>query len=199
MPGRRSGSRGRGTSRNANRPVAPRYDDFDDSWLDKIRERQWSRLIDLTSIEDRRRWHPNRLRDAGRTEGPARENIHRPRIVIVPEGHRLARLAPYGGRVPLKRILRDAKYARTRRRFLFDWEESRRTEPRGFKYDSYGPDHISRRVGFQHPWQVMICIRRKRRREVLHALDIAGRRFRSGSGGGGWKRPRRTQFSEVRC
>lgn len=195
MPRSRSGSRGRDRSRIANRNVAPRYEDFDERWLRAYQERQWSRLIDLTRIQDRRRWHPNKMRNI--PVGPARENVHRPRIVIVPEGHRLARLAPYGGRVPLHKVLR-SEY-RIRRRSLDEPREYRLYDKYGVPYHAFIPDHLSRRVGFQFPWQVMICIRRKRRREVLHALNVAGRIFRAGGGGGGFRRPRRNRFSEVRC
>lgn len=196
MPRSRSGSRGRGASRTTRtgRP-APRYQDFDDAWLDQVRERQWSRSIDLTRIEDRRRWHPNRLRD--RVIGPARMDVHRPRIVIVPEGHPLARHAPYGGRVPLHKVLERER--RIRRRSLDYPTEQQIWDKRGFKQRAYLGDHLSRRVGFQFPWQVMICVRRRRRREVLHALNIAGRVFRSGGGGGGFRHPRRNEWSEVRC
>lgn len=45
---------------------------------------------------------------------------------------------------------------------------------------------------FKRPEFVAICIRRHERREVLHALQKVGK----GSGG---KRPRRNQWSNVRC
>lgn len=45
-------------------------------------------------------------------------------------------------------------------------------------------------VGFRDPTSVMICIRRKIRREVMHALGAAGGRVR---------RPRRNFYSNVRC
>lgn len=187
---RRRRSGGRVTSRNANVPVAP-TDIFDDEWLAQYRERGSSRLIDLTNFEDRRRWHPDNMPPAG----PAPLGFTgRPRVVIVPEGHRLARLAPYGGRVPLWKIYAGAYTdKRMRRKSLEEWRESERIEPRGRRYQSYGPDHISRRVGWQHPWQVMICVRRQRRKEVLHAMKKTGGR------GGRMKKPRRNFWSEVRC
>lgn len=46
-------------------------------------------------------------------------------------------------------------------------------------------------VGFERPKDVLICVRRKIRREVLHALHIAGR---SGLGS-----PHYNEFSKVRC
>lgn len=45
-------------------------------------------------------------------------------------------------------------------------------------------------VGFVAPRQVAICIRRKTRREVIHARGIAGSKVR---------RPRRTEYSGVIC
>lgn len=47
-------------------------------------------------------------------------------------------------------------------------------------------------IGFEHPKRVLICLRRKARREVLHALKKTGR----GHGGG---RKRRNAYSNVRC
>lgn len=188
MPRRRSGSRGRDRSRSLTPQVDPRIEDFNDDWLTQYSERQWSRYVDLTRYEDRRRWHPDNMPAAG----PAPlGHMGRPRIVIVPEGHRLARHAPYGGRVPLSKIYQMDR--RTRRRFLDDWSEKRYMDRTGHAYDAFRPAHLSRRVGFQHPWQVMICIRRRQRREVLFALG------RGGSGGGRRKKPRRTFYSEVRC
>lgn len=48
------------------------------------------------------------------------------------------------------------------------------------------------RVSFSAPGSTVICVRRSRRREVLHALRKTGR----GSGGG---RKRRNEFSSVSC
>lgn len=45
-------------------------------------------------------------------------------------------------------------------------------------------------IAFADPRRVLICIRRKTRREVLMAL---------GGGGGGKRKPRRNQHSDVRC
>jgi len=45
-------------------------------------------------------------------------------------------------------------------------------------------------IGFQAPRQVAVCVRRKVRREVIHARGIAGSRVR---------RPRRTEYSGVTC
>lgn len=47
-------------------------------------------------------------------------------------------------------------------------------------------------IAFQNPSRTLICVRRKQRREVLHALK------RTGSGGG-FQRPRRSWYSSVRC
>lgn len=53
---------------------------------------------------------------------------------------------------------------------------------------------IPHRIGFEVPRQVVLCLRRKRRREIMHALGKAGR------GGVGRGRKRRTnEFSEIGC
>lgn len=44
---------------------------------------------------------------------------------------------------------------------------------------------------FESPRHVVACVRRKRRKEVIHAKGIAGRR--------GLRRGRRNQWSSVRC
>lgn len=46
-------------------------------------------------------------------------------------------------------------------------------------------------VRFEAPKKVLVCIRRKQRREVLHAKGIAGRR--------GLRMPRRSPYSSVSC
>jgi len=190
MARRRSSSSGRVPPRNANPRLPPRFSDFNDAWLRQIAERQYVRFVDLTSIEDRRRWHPNRLRSI--PSGPAPQGFQsRPRVIIVPEGHPLARLAPYGGRVPLRKLLHDD--GRIRRRSLDDFVEAQIWDKYGGKQTVYRAGHLSRRVGFQHPWQVIICVRRKRRREVMFAIGKAG------SGQKRQRRPRRNEWSEVRC
>lgn len=46
-------------------------------------------------------------------------------------------------------------------------------------------------VGFSAPDNVIVCIRRKKRKEVLHALGKAGK--------AGQKAPRRSAYSEIHC
>jgi len=56
--------------------------------------------------------------------------------------------------------------------------------------ESYNfPD--SQRVAFATPEKVLICVRRKIREQVLHALRKTGK--------AGQKKPRRTPYSEVTC
>jgi len=179
---RRSSRSGRNTRGITRRTPAP--DAFDDNWFDDISERFDARYIDLTRSEDRRRWHPLNLQPYTYQPGP-RGLFRRPRVVIVPEGHRLARRQTYGGKYSLREVLsRNYRYTWSNYQDLRD-----RVTGRAYK----GIDDLSRRVGFALPWQVVICVRRKRRREVMHALGIAG-----GSGIG--RHPqRRNEYSEVRC
>lgn len=191
MPRRSSRqSERRASSSSARRPPAP--DVFDDYWLSRIRERSDARYIDLTRYEDRRRWHPSKLGPF--TQQPLPKGIRfRPRIVIVPEGHKLARLQTYGGRYSLRGLQYGWKLRR--RALPADWMRMRPDEwPTGAVTGYRRSDDLSRRVGFQLPWQVIICVRRKRRREVMHALDIAGRK-----GVGAGRPQRRDEYSEVRC
>lgn len=46
-------------------------------------------------------------------------------------------------------------------------------------------------VAFERPREVLVCVRRSRRREVLHARGVAGRR--------GLRPPRRNAYSAVSC
>lgn len=52
-------------------------------------------------------------------------------------------------------------------------------------------DNLSARVGFAVPERVAVCVRRKERREVIHAIGRAG--------GGGSRRRRRNNWSDVIC
>lgn len=186
----RRGSRagGRGTSNSSNRRL-PRPSDFDDTWLNDFRERG-GQFADLTDFQDLRRWSPS-------SQWPSRPAprglVSQPRIVIVPEGHKLARLQTYGGRYSYNRI-RYGKYVKSKnvvRSYSRTWAKT--IDP------IYGSDRVTyerlpHRVGFTLPWQVIICVRRKQRRSVFHALKLAGRR------GFGKGKPRRTNhYSEVRC
>jgi len=47
--------------------------------------------------------------------------------------------------------------------------------------------------GFDAPEHVMVCVRRSRRKEVLHALK------KTGKGGGRRRPPKRNAYSDVRC
>lgn len=47
-------------------------------------------------------------------------------------------------------------------------------------------------VAFQTPKRVSICIRRQRRKEVIHALGKSGR-------GVSRKKPRRSEYSDITC
>lgn len=53
------------------------------------------------------------------------------------------------------------------------------------------PQALPAGVRFSMPWRVMMCVRRKRRREVMFAKGKAGRR--------GQRPPRRNYYSEVSC
>lgn len=185
-------SGGRGSRRFTRRWSAPPVDQFDDAWFDAIRERRSARFVDLTSWEDRRRWSPRRLRRMVPEVYEPRGLQTDPRIVIVPEGHRLARHQTYGGKYSLDQV---RKFGRNRRPWMHVVGEpwSRTEWPYG-NVRAYTRHALSRSVGFTLPWQVIVCVRRKRRKEVMHALNIAGR-----SGVGRGKKQRRNEFSEVRC
>jgi len=50
---------------------------------------------------------------------------------------------------------------------------------------------LSSKISFKAPGSVLVCVRRRQRREVLHALRKAGKT--------GQKRPRRSEYSSISC
>lgn len=61
--------------------------------------------------------------------------------------------------------------------------------PQGFS--SFSPFSLPSRVAFAAPERVLVCVRRQTRRQVLHALNVAG--------GRGFRRPRRSRYSSISC
>lgn len=53
------------------------------------------------------------------------------------------------------------------------------------------PSQTKAILAFAEPKKVLVCVRRKRRKEVLHAKGVAGRR--------GLRRPHRNNWSGIRC
>lgn len=69
---------------------------------------------------------------------------------------------------------------------------SRREERRLVERDRRSSDPFpSLRLGFAVPEKVAVCVRRKTRREVIHALNKAG--------GGVSRKRRRNEYSDIRC
>lgn len=58
-------------------------------------------------------------------------------------------------------------------------------------FDVMQPAAVPIGIGFDEPDKVIVCVRRQRRKEVLHALNKTGK--------SGQKRPRRSEYSDVRC
>lgn len=55
---------------------------------------------------------------------------------------------------------------------------------------------LDNRIGFDDPRRVMICVRRQRRKEVMHALRFAGGRGRRRTT---FRQPRRNYYSGIDC
>lgn len=72
--------------------------------------------------------------------------------------------------------------------------KAKRSEGRVWDARTEGYDPLPWRIGFERPERVLICARRKIRREVIHALGFAG-----GRGGKNFKIPRWTKNSSVTC
>lgn len=171
------------------RTSAPPVSTFDERWLNNIRDHTRSRYIDLTRHEDRRFWSPSTVEKySKRPQRTGTLGRQRPRIVIVPQGHRLARFQTYNGRYTLADIQHgswrgysSSTWHRSDERYSNDY-------PQALRYDD-----ITHRVGYHAPWQVIVCVRRKRRTEVLHALG------KTGNTAAIRIRRRRNDNSEVRC
>lgn len=187
--GRRSGAGQRGASRTANPRVAarsyassiPSLSVFDDDWLNSVREGDPD-FIDLGSVEDRRRYAPGRIKPAKTVRGL------RARIVVVPEGHRLARLQTYGGRYSINEVRASNQRYPLRKKARWQLSEWIYGNVRAYALH----DDVPKRVGFHMPWQVVICVRRKRRKEVLFAKRKTGAGARA-------RVRRRNEYSDVRC
>lgn len=53
------------------------------------------------------------------------------------------------------------------------------------------PTTFTSHIAFQSPSRVLVCVRRQRRKEVIHALGKSGR--------SGQRRPRRSEYSSISC
>lgn len=131
---------------------------------------------------------------------------HVGRDTIAISNRRLHQLLNVGTYVLKKQNLRDYEDRRT-------WNPDKYTQPaRSFsqtrhrliavrskgitqsvpnRYQEATWETVPQRVGFQNPDRVLICVRRKQRREIIHALGVAGRK--------GLKKPKFNVYSEVRC
>lgn len=168
--------------------------DFDEAWFTRFREFSRAAYVDLSTVEDRRRWHPNARWPRFTMSGL------RPRVLVVPQGHKLQKYWTYGGNVPLSHIYHRAGLHK--RRMIREWSKEERRDRYGVPYlaEVYST-RLSPRVGFHLPWQVIVCVRRRRRREVMHALHLHP------PGGRGalkklvrsFARPRRNESTEVVC
>ena len=53
------------------------------------------------------------------------------------------------------------------------------------------PSHTKARIAFADPKRIALCIRRQKRKEVLHALNKTGKI--------GQKKPQRNEYSSISC
>lgn len=117
--------------------------------------------------QDRRLWHP---------EGAYRPAVSKtesyPRLTESRPGPRSRFTSPSSPFTPARRIERDFIDTRTGEILSFG-----HLDP--FK------------VSWENPWKMLICLKRKMRREVMHAFGMAGK--------SGFKKPKFTPMSYVRC
>lgn len=124
-------------------------------------------LQGLSVYEDRRRWHPDAI-------APARSTRE-----FIPQ---------MGERLPTHDPLTPA----IRRRINTEplpawWPRSPFQKPRVLQQARLAPIQY----GFMHPRKVIICLKRKIRREIAHALGFAGSSHN--------KKPRFNNYSYIRC
>lgn len=142
----------------------------------------------------RRRPFPTYANNYNNFYGPARRGLHLP-IANRPRLSKLSliRVTPTS---PLKR----SEPIQDRRRYYPDSGVMRKefrkphippsTNRKALRLviDPLGP--LKQRPRFSLPRKVLVCVRRKIRKEVILA---------TGSGGGNHRKPKRTEFSQVRC
>lgn len=95
----------------------------------------------------------------------------------------LSEIRPAKGAVSVSHRLKTFRFSQPTTKDIFDEHVKKR--------------RTVERVGFYRPWRVIICARRKMRKEVLHALKRYGR----GMSAYKWKKqkPRYNKFSSVIC
>lgn len=129
------------------------------------------RAAPLSLYEDRRRWHP-----LGASAWPRSLTSSNPRVMEYspftdPEWKRFYPYSKPG--VPKKILI---------------------PNPRGHDYfaasDKPYPKVARYNFGWEDPWKMIICLKRKIRREVMMAMGYKG---------GSFKPPKYSQFSFVRC
>lgn len=91
------------------------------------------------------------------------------------------------GRQRPARGFRNARHRLTEHKTI-----TRRQQPnKKFKTVPTGLQQTTHRIGFEQPEQIAVCVRRKKREEILHALKKTGKT--------GQKRPRRSYYSSISC
>ena len=78
-------------------------------------------------------------------------------------------------------------FSKTRHRLIIPRVAKAPARGRPKQLELFPPAHI----GFRAPEKVLICVRRKMRKEVMFATGKAGK--------AGQKKPRRNEYSEVHC
>lgn len=149
-----------------------------------------------------RRSRTGRVFRQGRWQGPRGPDTGatRPRVVLTstltPTTRWVARRFGFSGIMRLSRAAKWLQEAEDRRR----WHPGR-NNPKRTDGSPYASLEVRQRlpvgarwngIYFRSPLRVVICVRRKRRKEVLFAKKIAGKRGGTGAG-------RRNKFSDVRC
>lgn len=116
--------------------------------------------------QDRRLWHP-----LGQNRPAVSKTEFRPRIEEQPFWHG----DPVDPRTGVIKKLVPSKI-----------------HPSGYVYVDERPNVLEKwRMGYGDPWKVIICLKRQARKEVLHALNLAGKP--------GFKKPKYNSTSYVRC
>lgn len=89
-----------------------------------------------------------------------------------------------------RRVFHPQGVRRPAKSFLGNSHTLRAPEPSPAMLSKPRP-YITPGVAFEDPNKVLVCVRRKRRREVLHAFNKTGKT--------GQKKPRQSYYSSVKC
>lgn len=125
----------------------------------------------LSETEDRRRFHPEAAKPPRTKRGAFAK--YAPAAVSSPKARNASSAEPRRGSIRFSAFRPSAVAVGVPRRSM--------------------QEHLPSRLSFKSAKHVWVCVKRKMRKEVIHALKLAGHR------GGRTRQPRRNMYSDIVC